>query len=69
MNEAIGERIRDLCRERDMTVVELANATRLPVAEVNAYAAGRARPCPTRMRRLARALGVTTDALLRVEAL
>jgi transcriptional regulator with XRE-family HTH domain len=64
MSEALGERLRDLCRQRDMTAAELAVATRLPCDEVSAYLAGRAWPCPRRMGRLAAGLSVSTDELL-----
>jgi transcriptional regulator with XRE-family HTH domain len=62
--EPIHGRIRDLRKRLDMTQTALADALGVHVTAVNHWEKGSARPAGTRLASVAKALGVTVDALI-----
>lgn len=59
-----SERLRKARELRDLTQAELAKKARLPVGAISHFEVGSRKPSFENLRRLADALGVTTDFLL-----
>jgi|SRR6056297_664814 len=67
-NDIFAKRLRQARKRLDLSQEELAKSAKLPVGTVSHFESGSRKPSFDNLRRLANALGITTDYLLgRVE--